>query len=81
MRKEEAHRALSNNKTEQMKARHNNMKNCAKRVIARSTRKEAEEGLSQLDENPERVFRLMKSMQKDRQDVEGRKCMRWVMKG
>lgn len=53
------------------------MKNHAKEMIVRSMKKKAEERLSRLNVNPERMFRFIKSMKKDKRDVEGRRCMRW----
>ena len=55
------------------KARYKNMKNRAKKVVAKAMKEAAERELS---EHPNKVFKLVKSMKKDEKDVEGGRCMR-----
>ena len=75
-RKKDALKEMRKNDTEENKARYKNMKNRAKKVVARAMRGEAEKRLSELSENPNKVFKLVKKMKKDGKDVEGGRCMR-----
>ena len=52
------------------------MKNLAKKVVTKAMKEAAEQELRELNEHPNKVFKLVKSMKKDRKDVEGGRCMR-----
>ena len=67
---------MCENQSEENKAKHKNMKDLAKKVVANSMRKEAEIELTKLNEKPNNVFTLVKFMKKDGKDIEGRRCMR-----
>ena len=45
-------------------------------MVAKAMKEESEKVLSELGENPNKVFKLVKEMKKDRRGVEGGKCMR-----
>ena len=59
--------------TEVNEARYKNMKNRTKKVVAKAMKEAAERELRELSEHPNKVF--VKSMKKDRKDVEGGRCM------
>ena len=67
---------MCENQSEENKAKHKNIKELAKKVVANSMRKEAEKELTKLNEKPNNVFTLVKFMKKDGKDIEGRRCMR-----
>ena len=75
-RKKEVYKELCKDRTEENKARYKTMKNRAKKAVAKAMRKEAEQELCKLSENPNEVFKFVKSMKKDGRDVEGGRCMR-----
>ena len=52
------------------------MKNRAKKVVAKAMKEVAERELRGVNEHPNKVFKLVKSMKKDGKDVEGGRCMR-----
>ena len=58
------------------KARYKNMKNQAKKVVAKAMKEAAERELRELREHSDMVFKLAKSMKKDGTDVEGGRCIR-----
>ena len=62
--------------TEANKARYKNMKNRAKKVVAKVVKEVAERELRELSEHLNKVLMLVKSMKKDGKDVEGGRCMR-----
>ena len=53
-----------------------NMKNQAKKVVTKAMKEAAERKLIELNELPNKVFKLVKSMKKDGKDIEGGRCMR-----
>ena len=75
-RKKDADKEMRKSGTEANKARDNNMKNRAKKVVAKAMKEAAEWELRGLSEHPNKVFMLVKSMKKDGKDVEGGRCMR-----
>ncbi|XP_068674313.1 uncharacterized protein [Montipora foliosa] len=75
-RKKDAHKEMCKSGTEANKARYKNMKNRAKKVVAKAMKETAERELRGLSEHPNKVFELVKSMKKDGKDVEGGRCMR-----
>ena len=52
------------------------MKNQAKKVVTKAMKEAAERKLIELNELPNKVFKLVKSMKKDGKDIEGGRCMR-----
>ena len=58
--------------TEANKTRYKNMKNRAKKVVAKAMKEVAERELRELSEHPNKVFKLVKSMKMDGKDDEGR---------
>ena len=74
-RKKDAHKEVRKSGTEVNKARYKNMKNWAK-VVAKAMKEAAERELRGLSEDPNKVFKLLKSMKKDGKDVERGRCMR-----
>ena len=52
------------------------MKNRAKKVVTKAMKEVAERELRELSEHRNKVFKLVKSMQNDGKDIEGRRCMR-----
>ena len=75
-RKKDAHKEMLKSGTEANKARYKNMKNRAKKVVAKAMNEAAERELRGLSEHPNKVFKLVKSVEKDGKDVEGGRCMR-----
>ena len=69
----DAHKEMCKSRTEANRARYKNMKNRAKKMVTKATEERAERELS---EHPNKVFKLVKSMEKDGKDVEGGSCMR-----
>ena len=67
-RKKVAHKEICKSGTEANKARYKNMKNQAKKVVAKAMKEFAE---GELSEHPNKVFNLVKSLKKDGKDVEG----------
>ena len=51
--------------------RYKNMKNGAKKVVMKARKEATERKLRELSEHPNKVFKLVKSMEKDGKDVEG----------
>ena len=75
-RKKDAYKEMCKSGTEAIKARYKNMKNRAKKVVAKAMNQEAERELKELSEHPNKVFKLVKSIKKDGNDVERGRCMR-----
>ena len=75
-RKKDAQKEIFKRGTEAHKARYKNMKNWAKKVVAKAINEAAELELRELSEHPNEVFKLVKSLKKDGKDVEGGRCMR-----
>ena len=76
VRKKDAHKEMCKRGNKANKARYKNMKNRAKKVFAKAMKETAERELRGLSENPDKVFKFVKSMKKDAKDVEGGRCMR-----
>ena len=64
------------NRSVDNKDRYTNTKNCAKKVIAKAMKREAEVELEKLEENPKNVYKFLRSLKKEGKDVEGGRCMR-----
>ena len=62
--------------TETNKARYKNMKNQAKKVVAKAWKEVAKQELRELSEHLNKVFKLVQSKKEDGKDVEGGRCMR-----
>ena len=75
-KKKDAHKKMSKSGTEANKARYKNMKNRAKKVVAKAMKEAAEWELRGLNEHPNKVFKLVKSKRKAEEDIEGGRCMR-----
>ena len=76
VRKKDAHKEVRKSGTEVNKARYKNTKNRAKKVVAKAMKEAAEQELRGLSEDPNKGFKLVKSMKKNGKDVEGGRCMR-----
>ena len=74
--KKDAHKEVYKSGKEVNKARYKNMKNRAKKVVAKAMKEATEWELRELSEHPNKVFKLVKSMKKDGKDVEGGRYMR-----
>ena len=55
-------------------ARYKNMKNRAKKVVAKAMKEAPEWELRELSEHPNKAFKHEKSMKKNGKDVEGGRC-------
>ena len=75
-RKKDAHKEKCKSGTEANKARNKNMKNRAKKMVAKAMKEAAEQEPRKLSEYPNKVFKLVKSMEKDGKVVDGGRCMR-----
>ena len=75
-RKQDAHKEMRKSGTKANKARYQNMKNRAKKMVAKAMKEVAERELRGLSEHPNKVFKLVKSMKKDGKDVQGGNCMK-----
>ena len=67
--KKNAHKEMRKSGTEANKARYKNMKNRAKKVVAKEMKEAADRELRGLSEHPNKVFKLVKSMKKDGEDA------------
>ena len=74
-RKKDTHKEMCKSWTVANKARYKNMKNRAKKVVAKAMKEAAERELREPSDHPNKVFKLVKSMKKDGKDVEGGRCM------
>ena len=68
-RKKDAHKEMCKSGTEANKARYKKIKNQAKKVVAKALKEAAEQELRELSEHPNKMFKLVKSMKKDRKDL------------
>ena len=59
------------NRSEENKARYNNIKNRTKKVVANSMKKEAEKELTKLNKKPNSIFTQVKFTKKDGKDIIG----------
>ena len=76
-RKKDAHKEMCKSGKEANKARYiKNMKNRAKKVVAKAMKEVAEWDQRKLSEYLIKVFKFVKSMKRDGKDVEGGRCMR-----
>ena len=75
-RRKDAYKELCKNGTDENKARYKNMKNHAKKMVAKAMKEEVEKGLREVCENPSKVWKMMKCMKKDGRDIEGGRCLR-----
>ena len=65
----DAHKEIS--RTGANKTRYKNMKNGSKKVVMKAMKEVTERKLRELSQHPNKVFKLVKSMEKDGKDVEG----------
>ena len=63
-KKKDAHKEMSKSGTEVNKTKYKNMKNRAKKLVAKAMKEAAERELRELSEHPNKVFKLVKSMEK-----------------
>ena len=75
-RKEDAHKAMCQNSTEENKRRYKSMKNKTKKAVSQAMREKAEEVLSELQYCPDGMFRLINVFKTDSKEVELGRCMR-----
>ena len=52
------------------------MKNKAKKAVSKAKREKAEEALTELQNCPYGIFRIVKGLKNDIKEVEGGRCMR-----
>ena len=71
LRKKDAHKSMCQNRTEENKRRYKSMKNKAKKAVSKAMREKAEEVLTELQNCPYRMFRLVKGLKTDSKEVEG----------
>ena len=69
------YKKMCENRSEENKTRYKNIKNQTEKVVANSTRKEADR-VNILNEKPNNIFTLVQFMKKDGKDIEGGRCMR-----
>ena len=62
--------------TEENKRRYKSLKNKAKKVVSKAMREKAEWMLTELQNCPNGMLRLVKGMKTDSKDVEGGMCIR-----
>ena len=74
--KKMAFKKMCKNRSEENKAKYENIKNRTKKVVANSMRKEAEKELTQLNQKTNNIFTLVKFMKKDEKDIERGRCIR-----
>ena len=72
-RKKEAHKAMCQNSTEDSKRWYKGMKN---KAVSEAMREKVEEALTELQNCPNWMFRLVKGLRIDSKEVEGGRCMR-----
>ena len=75
-RKKDAHEAMCQNSTEENKRRSESMKNKASKAFKKAMREMSEEALTELQNCPYGMFRLVLGLKTDRNEVEGGRCMR-----
>ena len=56
--------------------RHESMENKAKKAVSKAMREMAEEALTELQNCPNGMFRLVRGLKSDSKEVEGIRCMR-----
>ena len=62
---------MCKNRSEENNAKHKNIKNQTKKVVADSMRKKAEKKLTKLNKKSNNIFTLVEFMKKDGKDIEG----------
>ena len=75
-RKKEAHQTMCQSSTEENNMRYNSMKIKANKAVLKAMREKAEEVLTELQNCPNRMFRLVIWLKTDIKEVEGGRCMR-----
>ena len=75
-RNKEAHKAMCQNSTEENKMRQKSHKNKPKKAVSKAIREKAEEALTELQNCPYWMLRLVKGLKTDSKEVEGGRCMR-----
>ena len=74
--KKEAHNVMCWNSAEENKRRYEGMKDKAKKTVSKAMREKAEKALTELQDWPYWMFRLVKGLMTDWDEVEGGRCMR-----
>ena len=67
---------MCQNSTLENKRRHKSTKNKAKKAVSKAMREWAEEALTEVQNCPYWMFRLVKGLKFDSKDVEGGRCMK-----
>ena len=75
-RKKEAHKAMCQNSTAENKRRYKGMKNKANKAVTKGMRMNEEEAFTELNNCPNRMFRLVRGLKTDSKEIEGGRCMR-----
>ena len=75
-RKKEIFKELYKNQSEENKIKHRKQRNFTSKVIAKVMKRKSEKELESLHENPNNIFKLVRRLKKNRQDVEGGRCLR-----
>ena len=69
-----AYKKMCKNRLEENKAKYKNIKNRTKKMVANSTKKEAEKELTKLKKKPQNIFTPVKFIKPDGKDIEGGRC-------
>ena len=75
-RNKEVHEAMCQNSTVENKRWYECMKNKANEAVCKTMREKAEEALTELQNCPNGMLRLVKGLKTDSKEVEGGRCMR-----
>ena len=74
--KKDAHKGMCMNGTEENKRRYKSMRNKVKKAVCEEMRDKADEALTELQNYPNGMFRLVRGLMTDSNEVEGGRCMR-----
>ena len=61
--------------TEEIKSRYKSMKNNAKKAVSKAMREKAVDALTELQNCPNGMFRLVRILKTDSEEVDGGRCM------
>ena len=74
--RKKAHKAVCWNNTEENKRRHESVKNKINKTVSKAIREKAEEALTELQNCPNGMSRLVRGLKTDSKEIEGGRCMR-----
>ena len=74
--RKKAHKAMHWNSTDENKWKHRSMKNKANKAVSKVMREKAEETLTELQNCPNGMLRLVKGLKTDSKEDQGGRCMR-----